>query len=203
MGASRYMHAERREGDSWKLLPPPARDEADRVWKNNWKATTSNNCFAALCSDYRQYGKFELVAPLRGFPPDVSSELYADNFWLSDVEQRAEYAYSPTWYTLKELLEFDWNKQVLMDNESLCAREYAQLQDAGKLLATNPEMESFIARVGREAVLRGEQMRESPREIVPFRDTYRQQCPNLMDDLDELSKMGDPENIRIIVWWNC
>ena len=69
----------------------------------------------ALLADVRNYHDIEPISPLKGLPNDISENVkQICDYWNSD-------AHSHSFFTLKDLLAFDWNKSIkeagYMNNE--------------------------------------------------------------------------------------
>lgn len=96
MGCDIHSHAERKNPNGeWEivsLIDPPF----------NWR---SYGVFAFLAG-VRNYSAVTPIAPPRGLPEDISNSVKADyDSWNSD-------AHTPSWLTVKELSDFDYDQRM-------------------------------------------------------------------------------------------
>lgn len=125
----------------------------------------------AFLADVRNYDHCEPISEPKGIPDDVCKEIKSEyEDWKSD-------AHSSSYLTLKELLDFDydkvfWNRRISRTTHNENGVSYTN----GASLAE-----------------------EGEGSIVTYRE-------NLGDffftHLSELKKLGDPENVRIVFWFD-
>lgn len=91
MGCDIHCHAEQRDGNRWTRLRIPE--------PFDWR---SYGLFGFLAG-VRNYSEVPVLRLARGFPKDASGPVYDDyTEWAGD-------AHTPSWLTLKELSDFDYD----------------------------------------------------------------------------------------------
>lgn len=161
----------------------------------------------AVLADVRNYGDaFVPIAEPRGLPEDVSIKIKRiSDYWGGD-------GHSHSYFTLKELLEYDWEqgagqrglvvenvyKRMLSTNskspdswaERICGPDVEQI--------SNREMEDLI---------NGKMLRESGKHYITecrWGETYREAVgADYLEELcTELLQYGKPEDVRIVFWFD-
>lgn len=174
-----------------------------------------NYCFFAVLADVRN-GRgfagistgdgFNPIAEVRGLPEDVSMEIKRENdYWSCD-------AHSHSYFTLKELLEYDWDQRTI-HRGIIDEREYA------RMLATKspspmywagttcgPDVEQ-ISLADMLDLINGKFQRDpNKRYVAEFEwgETYHEAVgADYLEELcTELAQYGKPEDVRIVFWFD-
>lgn len=122
MGLDASMYVERRTEGGWELVFEPGTDSL--YSKKRWYDSRNSILFAILGFNTEEYPGLEAIAPMRGVPTDLSTELarYYDH-------EDGPFATS---FTLAELLVFDWQGRRYARRSGSPADSYAVI--AGEFL---------------------------------------------------------------------
>ena len=174
-------------------------------WDNpfdNEHGRRNYNFFTVLANVRSSYS--EVLTPIskcKGLPNDLSVRI-ADR-----AESEAEDAHSHSWYTLKELLDYDWWREIQLSGY-ISQKQFIEFC-SGKI----PDYSLIEA----ERLISNEQMKNVCLGIFNELDphTYYQTEVQWMtirrkmigvdfldDFLAKLKSYGDPENVRIIFWFD-
>ncbi|MEF2280092.1 hypothetical protein V3W47_17505 [Deinococcus sp. YIM 134068] len=145
MGTDIHESYEVREGGRWveRVFQPPAdfhrmtaRERA--AYFDHPARLTRNYALFAILADVRNGVAdvpgstfFPTIAPPRGLPADVSPKIRRASRDLGDGEEDEEWGYSHSWFTLRELLEYDWERRVVRLGV-VNAAEYARFRREGR-----------------------------------------------------------------------
>jgi hypothetical protein len=172
MGCDIHSYAEVRKGDQWHMVGPTF--PLDDFGREWEKRTHTEHPF-----DWRSYGMFGFLADVRNYSrvpviADPKHELPPD----VSKEIRNEYGddgdwHTATWLTLRQLIEFDYD-QVFWDRR------------VTKQLTANSWTGAGLAEGGE-----GEHL--TVREFLGER---------FFRDLDLLKSLGDPDNVRVVFWFD-
>lgn len=174
-----------------------------------------NYCFFAILADVRN-GRgfagistgdgFNVIAEPRGLPKDVSMEIKRENdYWSCD-------AHSHSYFTLKELLEYDWDQRTI-HRGIIDEREYA------RMLATKSPSPMYwagttygpgikqISLADMLDLINGKFQRNPDKRYVTefeWGETYREAVgADYLEELcTELAQYGKPEEVRIVFWFD-
>jgi hypothetical protein len=164
MGCDIHIIAEVREGGKWEANTKEvfSLDDFDKEYFKkdkgvkpfDWRSYSMFAFFAGV----RNYDHCDPISEPRGIPDDASEEVKGmETFWSGD-------GHSHSWLSLKELLEFDydktfWNRRIYKNNNGAALAEEGE----GRVL------------------------------------TYRENLsPMFFQHLEELSSLGNPEDVRIV-----
>lgn len=130
MGCDIHLYIEVKGEDGWSELTVP-------IFKDPYEAITKKESYSHRPDTYRNYSLFALLADVRntnqliqpikpqeGLPPDISEELKAE------YEPGSLDWHSATYYTLDELLEYEWNK-VQVEEVDVNAEGYKEYIEKG------------------------------------------------------------------------
>lgn len=190
----RAFHVERRIAGAWELVPPPG-------GKRTWETHHHTGLVYLLCGgdpkyarDYCRHFALAHILPCRGLPADVTAQ-------VADARDHTNCGWGETWYSLAELLAFGWDNEVIVE-ELVCPAEYVLLVEENRLVTDNDELRSFLNREGVEVARQRKFGQEnSASGVVRYRDTYRAQSGNFFADLPHIEAAGNPDDVRIIAWW--
>ncbi len=126
---------------------------------------------------------FDFIDSIRGFPQDLSPELY-------DLTRSLDLYSSRSWLLLAEVLEFDWDGKVMV-HEDWVNPALAHLFEQSKpypfdklpqLMNYDPYAEDGV--------------------IVRWTETYAESAEDFMVFLDKLKQYGKPSQIRLVFWFD-
>jgi hypothetical protein len=140
--------------------------------------------YAAILINERHAWSKDPIAPIvpeRGFPKDACAEVAA--VYVS-MGRDAEHA---SWLTLREILEFEWDGRTIV-REAIVSKEDA--------LKFGPNQTGLPEGVRSYS----EASRDGSR--VTWTETYREAfgLEHLSNIIQELSRYGAPEDVRLILW---
>ena len=143
----------------------------------------------ALLADVKNYHNIKPICQPKGYPSNVSDQVFDFiNYWNDD-------GHSHTYFTLKELIEIDWNNTI----------KEAGYMDNGQWKAFNQSMKTlnpdydlrypYSQGIGPE-LRRTQTWREWE---VPLKT----EAGNFYDVvIPKLTEMGEPENVRIVLFFD-
>lgn len=208
MGTDIYMYAEIQRDGAWHLLGE-IEENGEFCPEENPYATpdkpkelyqTRNYDLFAILADVRNpngrtfdHQKFEVIAPLRGLPADMSAEI---DVWAKDYNYAEHdepgYMSSPGWLLLAEILDFDWYGKV-MRYEAMVDARAAHLFD---------EKNPFPWRQWPAGVELGyaQYLRDgiTVRWVEAYADAAGHEFLDLMNSLKE---HANPALIRLVFWF--
>lgn len=165
--------------------------------------------FAILADVRNNYGfvgcdggeKFNIIAKPKGLPNNISSNVkrMAES-WGSDD-------HSHSWFTLKELRDFDWEQEATL-------RGYISLEAYIKWVRDGkPHLDSCCGNVSGGKVVKVEESAVGNVDFgmvdvdvyvhVEWKESYRSCCPAFLNKtLPRLEELGKPEDVRIVFWFD-
>jgi len=217
MGTDIHLFVERREGDKWVAVagPNPWYTEGsgepkeilgDWLWYGR-----DYDVFAILANVRNGYGfagcdtgdGFIPIDMPRGLPEDVSPEVRAEaEAWGLD-------GHSHSWITLRELLEYDWSRKTkhrgVVDESGF--KEFLEkgkprswcggISGKNVVFVTNDEMKMIVE---------GRMAREENKKYVTkveWEETYRETVGYFLDEvIPKLKNLGEPDDVRIVFWFD-
>jgi hypothetical protein len=137
----------------------------------------------------------------RGVPEDASDE------YKHQVEEWGVDGHSHSWLTLREIREFDWN-QTTEKQGWVDASEYQTFKREGRPRSwsggvgggsvkhvTNEQMDEIVAKGGEPGF--------SYYTLVKWTIKYRDYCGYLLDEvLPEMAKLGEPDDVRLVFFFD-
>ena len=201
MGTDIAMYAERRERDGWHLCEPlvpnplydPSDPEPEPPLMPRAVYSTRNSSLFAILADVRNPHlsdvRYQPIAAPRGLPPGLSPELAA---WAASLGADV-FGYS--WYLLAELQAYPWSQRTIK-----------------KRARVSPSVAPLFA--GGEGPFpydrwpAGEEIRISEWSrggvTVTWVETYAESAGAefLEDVLPFLASFGDPEDVRVVFWFD-
>jgi hypothetical protein len=195
MGCDIHIHAEVKRGEAWEKVGaifkndyydperPSKTDSDGYTW--NPKYTDEpydgrNYRLFAILADVRNYDGWKPISSPRGLPEDVSPGIKEkSDGWDCD-------GHSHTFFTLKELLDFNWDKVVGKTTRMVSEATHKKYLETGGL--PDSWCKSTNAPGWRE---------------LSWETTYKD-CAGgcFLGMLDYLSKIGAPEDIRLVFWFD-
>jgi hypothetical protein len=140
--------------------------------------------YAALLINERSAWSDEVIAPIvreRGFPEDACKEIAADYISMGEDATHAN------WITLKEIIEFNWDKHYIHRSALVSNEDSAKFGSNQHGLPHGVEGYSEVSNDGCR---------------VTWTDTYRQAFgeKHLSNIIRELGSYGINEDVRLILW---
>lgn len=175
MGADIHSFAERKVNNKWVRIEEFIFGgvEYPTTEPFGWR---SYAVFGFL-ANVRNYSCSECISELKGLPDDseyLNNKSKHEETWTmkDDIEDNCDY-HSLSWLSLKELLDFDYDKK-LWDRRVM------------KQIAPN--------------VWSGGELAEEGEGIIT---TYRKHLgSSYFNDLEVLKSLGEPEDVRIVFWFD-
>ena len=173
-----------------------------------WYGSRNYDVFAILANVRNGYGfagiptggGFNIIAPPRGFPEDMSEI-------MKQFSEHVEH--TPTWLKLSEILDYDWDQHTThcgVVNEL----EYTKWATSSRKLA--PEnysggiMGKGIVTYDELTYLRLKEQKQLGKDRVyvqvEWPVTYRQSCSHFLKAMEELKRLGPPEDVRLVFWFD-
>lgn len=139
---------------------------------------------------------YEPIKPVRGWPDDVSEE-------TKEFGDDAD-GHTYHWYTLRELLEYDWDAPITMEGW-VSADEYQEFKSMGGPRSwcrgvggggvehvSNAEMEAAIESGDTKGLF----------TQIMWSKPIRQMCPQVQPFLAALQKLGSPDDVRFLFFFD-
>lgn len=192
MSRTSSLYAEVWRNNQWEPTPTPKWSKGKQIPVCYMRPGTPYELYAALVGYHHRaiyhFAHTEEIVPLskpRGFPKDMNGvykEYFEDDGWLSRSNSYL------TWFMVQEVIDYDWDRKF-----PLCTgyvkSQYAHLfcssasfpdalPDDGSVYFRKKEGDTEVSWV------------ESYREFVGCVDWF----------IEELLKLGNPEEVRIIFW---
>lgn len=213
MGTDIHMFAEIRKADNW--------EKVGEIFKG-WNHTPEKPTFSDEPYDCRHYDLFAILANVRngsgfagvktgegfnpisdprGMPDDASSEMV--NLWFHAG------GHSESYLSLKELLEYDWG-QITMKQGYMPYTEWLESKISGE------KPNSYSADVGGTLVVKFDENEINPDKIdqlikegksvyikTRWSVLYSEVAAHFFESaIPQLKELGDPENVRIVFWFD-
>jgi hypothetical protein len=218
-----FIKAERKSASGWEraeaMVPNPERENEDWMrivkktpgWEKRYpkmirEPVLTLNWSQRVLSRVLSYGSgfnaqkveigqgihlFDPVAPMRGFPEDASNETRSD--FASFTYGESDHP-DPSWLLLREVLDYDWKQEYVQWSQRAIA------PDAPPQFSPVPEGEGWEPY--------GEPMQGKPwygKVQIFLRRTGKTIAEAVgsfyTDSLPRLQTYGDPEDVRIVFWY--
>lgn len=186
MGCDIHLYVEILNGDRWEHVP-------GEFWDDR-----SYDAFAILAGVRNSHG-FVPIAPPRGLPADVSPEVkrFSDGW---DID-----GHSHSYHTLKQLLAYDWT-QVGRKTGIIALEEYKNWSSYRKRRGYSPYV--YCAEIGGGGVKVVDEDAVDTEGATHVRarwDEPYNRCAAgfLFELMPKLWRLGRPEDVRIVFWFDC
>jgi len=216
MGCDIHLHYEIKEGNEWKYidwkkdLQSEDKDYYTELSNHPLYVGRNYNLFSILANVRNGYG-FAMCntsagfAPIdfpRGLPDDISDEVKEEaEIWGVD-------AHSHSWLYLQELLEYGWDIRTVTLIGVVNKREYIEFKKNGRPSSWSGEVSGkFVKNISNsemeDLLSSDEKTKTHYYTQVCWDCSYREAVgESWFKTLDELSKLGDPNNIRLVFWFD-
>lgn len=204
MGCDIHFHVEHRNkyGEWTEVYKPEHRKIGDNFeyTENYYGYSDRHYDLFGILAGVRVYGCEPIVEP-RGIPVDVSRGVKADfEDWGSD-------AHTPSWLTLREVLDFDWSKNFDGDERLVPLKVYEEWDKKGYPPmscggASNSTV--FTPKGYEEHKKSGEPFPPNSYVVMTFGLTYGDVAENFLARPVERCRELDPnpENVRFVFWFD-
>ena len=211
MGCDIHSYAEVYHQNSWKFIK-------DNIFTYgyytrgslNWGGINTHEPYGernyylfSLLADVRNYNNH--ITPIsipRGVPKNISKEV------RKEIEQWASDGHSHSYFTLKELLEIKWDEEI--DEEG-----YVDIYSYNTYMK-NGAPYSWCRGVGGVEIITEDEMKQlitnnpdiskiqkSYYCYIKWKENLKMHCDTFVNNtLYELSLLGEPENVRLIFWFD-
>lgn len=218
MGCDIHLFVERREGgtwfnaDTWTPNPyhekyPDDEQPLEIKYEDRFYTGRNYDLFAILANVRNGYGfagvktgaGFNPIAPPRGLPADVSSEVRGEaDRWGAD-------GHSHSWFTVNELLAYDWD-QVTQHQGIVDAANYMVWKYEGKPRAWAGGVEGsgvkHLSNDEMEKVITGGFTDHCYTEVI-WTEPYRKSAQGFLEKaLPKLQTLGPADDVRIVFWFD-
>lgn len=210
MGCDIHAFIEVRNGDGWKVYDwesdIPEKDYHAR-WDHPLYIGRNYNLFAMLADVRNGYGfagcdtgeGFKPIASPRGLPPDVCSVVKLESMgWGID-------GHSHSWLTVRELLDYDTSQTSVLSG-LVDMEEFRSFIENGSPSgwcgdAWGPKIKKVSNHEMRDLLDRD--VDYTPMTRVSWTKTYHDCALKFWDKtVPELQKLGDPDNVRLVFWFD-
>lgn len=183
-----------------------------------------NYTLFSILAGVRNYDELEPISPPRGIPEDASVD------YLEEVNRLEGDGHSHSWFTLKEILDFPWDKATILGEVVVTDREYVRWKNTGHkgcpqsfcrgaygpntVVVNEEEMEALLEKgvVSSEVVLDEHGFAAFvPREAadgnvyyakVKYTAYYKDFVGDFLSRMEDLKSRGDPEDIRLVFFFD-
>lgn len=210
------VEVQNKEGQ-WKFIEPPQRlswinaDEGTARYSKEWYGGRCYTMFAVL-ADVRNFDRTgrsyepikKPIHPHRGYPKDLSPE--GKKFFHFDGDEPDMDYHSATWYTVKELMEFDWDQPCGVERGGVGATTYKAFKETGKPpdgyfggssgeQVSNEEMDRRLSAGVATLDTKG----DTPWTVIEWPQTYRDAVGYFLKIVEELDHPRWNDRIRFVM----
>ena len=193
MGCDIHTYVEIRDKDGrWRAVAPD--EPGRRGWAWGFRSRSSF-CWAML-ADVRNFDDIRPIAEPRGLPDDVSSEI------RTTAEELEGHTHS--WFTLQELLSFDYDALVTLTGTVTLA-EFKEYLELGKPQTACGSGGHEISNAEMKRLALEGQSPDDPTVYctkLAWSDTYRNNCWPVLAFMERLRREGPPERVRLVFWFD-
>jgi hypothetical protein len=187
MGTDIHYFVERRTPDGWQ-----------RCDCDIYCGEERNYVLFAILADVKRLTNsgFEPIVPPRGFPPD------SPTVGQTDLSDDSCY-HNATWLTLKELLDFPWQEKTRQYTGWVDASQYRLFKQAGRPERFVDQTADFVSNEEMDRRLREGAGTEGLLTLISFGIPYAEFAgPFVTETLPRLRQLGEPEDVRLIVYFD-
>ncbi len=176
-------------------------------WDDDYSLRSRNYTLFGILADVRNYSNN--VKPIdlpRGLPNDVSFEVKRQS------DQEGLDGHSHSWFTLRELLAYDWDTQKINYREYVTPNGYKEYKKNGRAswngYHRHSEIGIEISNGEMSAVCNGIYKNLDENEIyyteVRWSETLRDVAgrDSVNGILDKLASYGEPDEVRLVFWFD-
>lgn len=196
MGCDIHFYVEKRDKNGvWHCIP------------KNFYSERHYPLFALLANVRNDFGRVKPIAYPRGLPECISATVARDaDIWKLD-------GHSYSYYTLTEIINFDWNNNQLLIEQCMPLQKYANWdkisdpeEDVGYWWDTENKIISMTEAdrlIESGLNLAAEIMEESYKVKITWYKPYVNFFSSFLDAINRILKLDkDPNNLRIVFWFD-
>jgi hypothetical protein len=220
MGTDIHSFAERRIRRVWEACTDPitAPPGGSPALFGFYCGQDRNYALFAMLAGVRRLTNsgFDAVHPPRGLPRDLSPTIRA----IAEEDSRSGMCvHGHSWLTLRELLDFPWQERKRLIEGYVDAQQYYLFRAEGRPLQMFPGPDDSTCGGGMCKPLFGREQVVSNRKMdrhlqsgkgaqgvytkITFEIPYAEYCPGFVQEtLPRLGTLGEPENVRIVFWFD-
>lgn len=194
MSTTGSLYAELWKDNQWEPIPKPKRSKGKSLPARAQSLGAQYELFAALIGYHHHSLDFfdwhtEKIVPLsepRGLPKDMNP-VYKEYFENNSVGIEHHF----TWFMVQEVIEYDWDKKFLPCTGYIDSRYAYLFQNSGCFPQDLPNNEPVY-----------KYKKDNTTEVSRV-DTYRDYVGCVEWLIEELLKLGNPKEVRLILWLHC
>lgn len=198
MGTDITLYAEINNDGQWQPIPEPSithwsEGKVVPIEPISWGRPYELFTVLAGAATYKVrtvHTKIHTIAEPRGFPENMNT-FYQKAF---DDEKLDCCNFCHSWLLVQEIIDFDWDNQFII-HEAYVERENTHLFNKGNNFPhdTFPE----------NGILAYKQQKDRELSLVCWRESYREFVEYSEWLIEELIKLGDPQKVRVIFWFDA
>ena len=223
MGCDIHLRVEVRKNGAWESADSWREEEDHNSVHYDASFYSDRNYYLfAILAGVRDYdGTFVPIDVPRGLPNDVCGLIRQDSRWW-DAD-----SHSQSWFTLREILDYDWTQVATLSGVVNAATywEWSKFEEGtgespktycagvgggGTEIVDLTEMERRIAQCLEHSEGKFHEQRETLTEqlrrvycYVTWEQPYYKCCRDFWSDcIPRLLRLGDPEDVRIVFWFD-
>ncbi len=225
MGTYIHLYVERKTGNDWEAVKNSETGLTvtweSAVWEDYEHWIGQNYDLFALLAGVRNFYDIKPIAEPRGLPEDVSATVSGE-YWqvvpdtslgaaMAGVDRYDKYAngYSSSWYTLQELLSFDWEGTTFTNGAMVGSATYETWKKTGKVDTSRgkcrgPSFPNSLTHEEMDEYLEGRCFAgRALTTYVECKTSVATECePFLKYHLPALEKVGPPDQVRVVFWFD-
>jgi hypothetical protein len=174
MGCDIHLYVERLVEGHWQAVANP--DEPDSDQYRNWLWDGRSYRLFAILADVRNYDGLEPISEARGLPEDVSEP-------IRQLASGAPDCHSFTWLGVGELLDFEWESRAGEMTRCVPPEEAEAFRKTG----TKPLNYALASATWPE---------------LTWEVTYRDCASGLLEALERLRALAEPQDLRLVFWFD-
>ena len=180
----RIIYYQDEEEDGIRVWPSM---DYDKYFKHPLYVGRNYDLFAILANVRNGYGfagcdtgdGFNPISEPRGLPYDVSPEIREESDYYG-ID-----GHSHTWFTIQELLDYDWDQVAIL-------RGVVTVEQAEEYRRSGKKPETYCGWTNAPG-----------HEQIEWEEKYRDCVSHFYNSiLSELKKLGDPDKVRIVFWFD-
>lgn len=208
MGCDIHCYAEVKKNGKWvkvgnKFKNPYYREIRGQSRYIDSPCIERNYDLFAILANVRNEDGFKAISKPKGIPKDVSKRI------KEMVEEWGDEAHSHSWHTLKDLLKWNWD-QVVTRRGIVDIEEYKNFKKRGYPRSWGRDVWGsnlyIISSEEMDKLIKSGEKKSTKRYYVKikWKESYRDAVGKwfFKETLPALQKLGEPENVRIVFWFD-
>lgn len=211
MGCDIHLYVEKRTEKGWEVLKGKNplhenfKDEPE-FGIRDWLYDGRNYSLFAILARVRNRSNLKPISEPRGIPNDASPAI------LKEKEDWGSDGHSHSWYTFKELLDFDWEGNTVNHEGFVTEAVYKHFKETGDPYPCSedvhgPRIEKVLNYV-MDRIIANKYPWEYGKEFytaLHWKTTYGECAEELLENIKSFIKekeIIDPQNYRIVFWFD-